>query len=242
MPNPLKSGRNGNGLGATDSAPQPGDFPLGSVESPAAARARLEHEKRMSPYDEDCLIIYSQMSCLDLTVSPGASDIEREPAYLRGKQIHEILHGPVIPSHLDPCYSRHCFATAHLLFKIVKGRKPVPGDVLRYEEIDALLPAVYGELNRVFREAWRRRLPQYPCPLRYEDGKLYRRSVESKREVWTEDRNDQPREAWASIEAEALEIKGPRPLATSPPTIRTVVFVLSEEGHPHPIVKPVEIS
>ena len=32
-------------LPATDSTPRPGDFPIGSIESRAAARARLEHTK-----------------------------------------------------------------------------------------------------------------------------------------------------------------------------------------------------
>jgi len=45
----MKSHETHDGLGATDSAPQPGDFPLGSVESRAAARGKLMRMQEMTP-------------------------------------------------------------------------------------------------------------------------------------------------------------------------------------------------
>jgi hypothetical protein len=55
--NSMKSHENHDGLGATDSAPQPGDFFLGSVESRAAARGKLMRMQDLNPYDTDCLVI-----------------------------------------------------------------------------------------------------------------------------------------------------------------------------------------
>ena len=44
-----RNGGNGNSLPATNSATKPGDFPVGSVESRAAARALHEQRKQAGP-------------------------------------------------------------------------------------------------------------------------------------------------------------------------------------------------
>ena len=46
---PGRNGRNGNGLPATNTATKPGDFPVGSLESRAAARALHEQRKQAGP-------------------------------------------------------------------------------------------------------------------------------------------------------------------------------------------------
>ena len=100
----LKPKDSGSGQSATDSYPKPGDFPLGSPESRAAARARVQRQTVLSPYDNDCLMLALCTIHLSGHAKPDYSWMERTEVYKRGWEIRDRLYGPIIPSHLDPEY------------------------------------------------------------------------------------------------------------------------------------------
>jgi hypothetical protein len=57
------------------------------------------------------------------------------------------------------------------------------------------------EFGRII-EAWQRQLPQLTCPLKFEDGRLFRRLCPNRRgemPTWEEDVRIQPQERWLSI-------------------------------------------
>jgi hypothetical protein len=119
--------------GATDSLPRPGDFPLGSPESRAVARAMLQRKTALSPYDEDCYVLYSCTTHLSGHAKPDSHWLERTPPYIRGREVSDALFGPIIPCHLDPEYPHRTMAS--IFFEAIHRRVPHPGDVLRYEEV-----------------------------------------------------------------------------------------------------------
>ena len=97
--------------------------------------------------------------------------------------------GPPLPIHLDPRYLRQ--TSASLQFEIVFKREPIGGDVLRFDQLQAweaahpkgLCPGIYW-----FIEAWERQLPEMPCPLKQQDGRLfYRLPRHSNGFEWEED-------------------------------------------------------
>jgi len=92
--------------GATYTGPKPGDFPIGSMESRAAARAVVEHAKlhkdELSQEDDDALTLYHLVPLLTSPMSPSYQELEATAAYKRGKEVHERLHGPVTPGFPGP--------------------------------------------------------------------------------------------------------------------------------------------
>lgn len=104
MANSLKTKRNCQSLRATLSGPGPGDFPLGSAESRAAARAILQ--RPMSLYDEDCLRIYRGMIYVCGPAYLSSNHIAHTDTYKHGQEIRDRLYGPIIPAHLDPKHQR----------------------------------------------------------------------------------------------------------------------------------------
>jgi len=229
MANPLKPERKGNALGATDPTPRPGDFPLGSVESRAAARAMLERERALSPYDQDCLWVYYAVGLMDARVFPSSQEIVHTDVYKRGREIHDQQYGPILPAHLDPKLKRQ--TSASIEFEAIHGREPVPGDILRYEDVEEFHAAEsYEQLLQVMREAWERRLPELPFPFKVEDGRFYKQSSDGKGRIfWIEEEDRQPGAIWMQIEAEAFgPSDGPR--QPNSPVIQAVVFVESEDG------------
>ena len=92
-------------MGATGSSIRPGDFPLGSAESRAAARAKLQQVQKMTPYDRDCLSIYNMMYAVTYAHSPNSSDIKDTDVYKRGHELSAALD-PVVPMYLDPFYQK----------------------------------------------------------------------------------------------------------------------------------------
>ena len=146
-------------------------------------------------YDEDCLGIHSGIFFASGPARPSGRDIEHTDVYKRGKEVHDLRYGPPIPFHEDPKHQRlfspkfqECIH-ARLEFESFHDSEPVPGDVLRHEEVMALYPPeVYERYFGSFREAWARRLPQFPCPLKFENGELYLRTTENNgKEIWVED-------------------------------------------------------
>ncbi len=88
MPNSLKSQGRRSGHVATDLAPQPGDFPLGSVESRAAARTKMQRELDLAPYDRDCLQIVFLLAFTTYCHSPSERDVRYTDVWQRGWELH----------------------------------------------------------------------------------------------------------------------------------------------------------
>ena len=233
MAKTAKSNGNGTRLVATDSRPKPGDFPLGSLESRAAARAMLQMSRQLSSYDADCLTICCMIPYIHAGVDPDYQVLGATEVYKRGEQLHDRLYGPVVPSHLDPEDKRRTMAS--IFFDDINGRQPAPGDVLRYEQI-AEIYCGEGFKQKIerFEQAWARRLTNLPCPLKFENGRLYCRSADSKpKGAWVENDIGDPRFWWSDIEAAALGNPGRERTEFAPdwrPAISAVVFVESEDG------------
>jgi hypothetical protein len=83
-----------------------------------------------------------------------------------------------------------------------------------------------------FRAAWARRIPQLPCPVKFDQDRVWCRLAESKRseEIWEQDVFPQTTpEIWPLIEAEALgNESSPKESRT---TLRAVVFREDEDGN-----------
>lgn len=168
--------------------------------------------------------------------SPNSRDVHETDVGKRGWEISQALD-PIVPSHLDPFQQqgsrfRRCHH-AYLYFHVVRRRIPVPGDALQYQEIEIRWGV--QEMARAvgkFRAAWARRLPQLPCPVKFEQDRVWCRSAESKRseEIWDQDHVPQTApEIWPAIEAEAL---GKESSTTkNVPTLSAVVFREDEEGN-----------
>ncbi len=233
MAKPAKTNGNGTRLAATDSRPKPADLPLGSVESRAAARAMLQTIKRLSPYDADCLTNYCMTVYIHAGVDPDYKVVEPTEVYRRGKELHDRIYGPIVPPHLDPEDKRRTMAS--IFFSDIKGRQPEPGDILRYEEIAEIYCGEgFKREIKEFEQAWARRMPDLPCPLKFENGRLYYRSTDSKpKGAWVEHHMADPRFWWDSIEDEVLGRQSNGRTEFEPdwrPTISAVVFLESEDG------------
>ncbi len=70
---------------------------------------------------------------VDATMAPSCHDIEATAAYKRGRELRNVLYGPIIPAHLDEHIKRYTRASGE--FELVFGREPKAGDMLRYEEV-----------------------------------------------------------------------------------------------------------
>src|SRR4051812_27307837 len=67
----------------------PGDFPLGSAQSRAAARAMLQmrSSQHLSQDDQDALTLYRGASLLHADMTPDYSDLEARAVYKRGREL-----------------------------------------------------------------------------------------------------------------------------------------------------------
>ncbi len=215
-------------MGATASTPRPTDFPLGSPESRAAARAMLTSNSAMTPYDEDCYWVYEAVCHINVMVSPSWNDIVPTDAYQRGQEIDELRNGPVIPAHLDTKFNRQ--TSASIFFTGIHHKDPVPGDILRYEDVARILaPERLAQVLRTMQEAWKRRLPEFPFPFKVDGRTFYKRTSDGKGKItWVKDERWNLYDIWGGVEADALgrqQFDPPRP-----PAIRSVVFVESKDG------------
>ncbi len=155
--------------------------------------------------------------------------MERTPFYNRGSDVRDALYGPIIPSHLDPEYKRRTFAS--IKFEGIHGRVPQPGDILRYEEVAETYRGerIKAEVERV-QGAWARRLPETPCPFRYEEGKML---IHQDNGTWKANWGDDVPTEWCCIEDEAFgRDHGCYLTKVIPelPTIEAVVFIESKDG------------
>jgi hypothetical protein len=136
-----------NDLPSIDSAacpfPTPGDFPLGSAASRAAARVTLQRRTSLTLFEEDCVLLSGCASLLTGEADPDYSWLERTAVYQRGFRLHERINGPIIPAHLEPDYANSTFAST--VFNLMHDRLAGPGDILRYEDLLPVLgPAALG--------------------------------------------------------------------------------------------------
>jgi hypothetical protein len=128
----------------------------------------------LSPFDEDALAIYSAMSYLDATMEPSYPEVEPTAAYLRGQELRDALYGPIIPAYLDEHLKRYTRASGE--FELAFGCEPKAGDILHFEHVARMHSS--DNYSREFRrvtEAWQRQFPQLTCPIKFEDGRLFRR-------------------------------------------------------------------
>ncbi len=241
---PLNGKNNREVSSATPSRPSPADFPLGSPQSRAAARAMLE--KRMNPrrseYDEDALTIYRGVAYLTSPrtgwqVKPSSWELRGNTIYERGQDLSFAI-SPIIPSHLDERGQRWTPESSE--FEIGFGREPQPGDILRYEHVALLHHPEFLEVDcHIFTEAWNRRMPGLPCPKKVESGRLFIRSVRryqgKDEEDWVEDIDVQPKAIWREFERyiKWLALGKPKGLKMGPlnlslediPTIHALTFL-----------------
>ncbi len=133
----------------------------------------------MTPYDEDCYWVYEAVCHINVMVSPSWNEIEPTDAYQRGQKIDELRHGPVIPAHLDTKWKRQ--TSASIFFTGIHHRDPVPGDILRYEDVARLFaPERLAQVLRTMQEAWERRLTEFPFPFRVDGRTFYNRTTDCK--------------------------------------------------------------
>jgi hypothetical protein len=152
-------------------------------------------------FDEDALAIYNSMSYLDATLAPTYDDVEPKPVYTRGKELRDARYGPIIPAHLDGHIKRYSRASGE--FELAFGREPKAGDMLRFEDVLVMHSTenYTRQLGRMI-EAWQRQLPHLTCPLKFEDGRLFRRLTPERRGAeskWEEDIRIQPAVRWLKI-------------------------------------------
>jgi hypothetical protein len=196
----------------------------------------LQRKTALSPYEVDCYVLYACTLHLHAGADPDYSWMEKTEVYRRGQALSDALYGPPIPSHLDPEYPRRTFPSIY--FQAIHDRLPQPGDVLRYEELANFNSEekVRAEVEEI-QGAWARRLPECPCPFKYEGGKMLVRQDDGS---WQVDWNEDAATLWNKVEDDALR----RPLrffqevVSEPPTIRAVVFVESKDRKRR--VKPLE--
>jgi hypothetical protein len=152
-------------------------------------------------FDEDALAIYNSMSYLDATLAPTYDDVQPTPVYARGRELRNARYGPIIPAHFDGHIKRYTRASGE--FELAFGREPKAGDMLRFEDVLVLHSTenYARQLGRMI-EAWQRQLPHLTCPLKFEDGRLFRRLTPERRGAepkWEEDIRIQPAVRWLKI-------------------------------------------
>ena len=171
--------------------------------STALERRKLaSRPSHSTQFDEDALAIYNAMPYINGGMAPSYDEVEPTAIYRRGHELRNKLYGPIIPAALDRHIKRYTRESGE--FELAFGREPKAGDMLRYQHL-ALMHSAENH-SRLFGriiEAWKRQLPQLTCPLKFEDGRLFRRLVPERRgEVsrWEEDIRIQPEERWLQID------------------------------------------
>jgi hypothetical protein len=153
-------------------------------------------------FDDDALTIYRGMPYLDGTTVPSYDKVQPTEIYARGRELHEKRYGRIIPAHLDPHLKRCTLASAE--FEFVFEREPEAGDLLRFEHVGALhSPHVKAFYFCEFIAAWERQLSHLDCPLRFEEGALFKRSMPERRMQdarWVQDSSIASDEKWWGIE------------------------------------------
>jgi len=165
--------RNGIRLAQAATGMSPADFPLGSLESRAAARAILDRAERFKPHmwqhDHDAMQIvsYSHMFLRGPKAEHIVSKVRSTPIYQCGEQLKR--YGEPIESDKNPDDR-----LAELLDFLLQGSglELPPKDSKLRKPVVELLGHYVGFY--LFRQAWERQLPEMPFPIRVENnGPIY---------------------------------------------------------------------
>ena len=160
--------------------------------------------RHSAQFDYDAGTIYCGMLYLDATMYPSYDRVEPTEVYARGKELHEKRYGPIVPAHLDSHLKRSTLASIE--FEFVFDREPRVGDILLFEHVATLhAPQVNAYYFGEFIEAWHRQLSHLECPLRFEDGTLFKRLMPECRMQdarWKPDLSIESDEKWRSLECE----------------------------------------
>ena len=177
--------------------------------------SRIEELERRQPatqtlvstqLDKDALDLYQMNFHLSGRVYPDYSVFEQTPIAIRGRELVRQICGPVVPAHKDPSWNQRTFASGEFVHCFY--RQPVNGDLLRWEHVRVMRgPEINGEEFRAQIEAWHRQLPHLPCPLKFEDYRLFKRQRNGD---WVEDIEVTWTEHWRRVECEALKTSGGR--------------------------------
>jgi hypothetical protein len=178
--------RNKSALPATATL-SPGDFPLGSMLSRAAARSMLATLD--PPQDDlDAVVLFAGVTLLNARMDPSYPELERSAAYSRGKDLSRQS------ATVGTDFSFEGSTLATRLFHMAFGRTPERGDLLRYEDVKVARSPVWHVLHvKEFIAAWNRQILGLPCPLRVdEDNRIFRHlgrtaAKENNDQEWQED-------------------------------------------------------
>lgn len=165
--------RNGIRLAQAATGMSPADFPLGSMQSRAAARAIVDHSERSKPrisqYDQDALAIVrgGSLFLCGLELESVSREVRATPIYKRGTQLELEASDYSEPTQWDGD------GTDRLAEILQSGlqRSGVnvefrPKDVKWHKPLVILL--AQRTLLIGFEEAWKRQLPEMPFPVRVE--------------------------------------------------------------------------
>ena len=156
----------------------PADFPLGSPHSRALARAWAEAKSPRSSEDVqrdgDALQLYHMMFELYGQTYPDSNAIRNHPIIVRASELGSTKYAPIVPLHKCPSWSRSTKASRE--FERCFYREPKAGDLLRWQHVSLMRGPEMNEARfRPQIEAWHRQLAGLPCPLKFENGRLFKR-------------------------------------------------------------------
>jgi hypothetical protein len=123
----------------------PANFPLGSLQSRAAARAMLAaFSKPLSQLDRDSLTIYHNAILVNYGHEPDSTTLQATTAYKRGAELYRQSHGGRELWERDGETNRAelYFKVCRRNFEVIRRREPIPGDVLTFEQFSEAEQAV----------------------------------------------------------------------------------------------------
>jgi hypothetical protein len=136
----------------------PADYPIGSLQSRAAMRVLLDQAESMrtklSPYDQDALVLYETAPMLTASMSPNYFEVEPTSIYQRGKELSELRREDSENDGRD-------FQTKWQSW--VDELAEAGLTMRQYHDC---------RLTR-YREAWERQLPNLAFPIRIEGDRVY---------------------------------------------------------------------
>jgi hypothetical protein len=156
-------------------------------------------------FDYDAVTIYRATPYLSASVY-SYDKIKSSGLYDRGRELHVKRYGQIIPAYLDSHLNRSTLASIE--FEFVFGREPRMGDILRFAHVATLhAPQANAYYFCEFIAAWHRQLSHLACPLKFEDGVLFRRLRPERQMLdgrcgWEQDSSIEPEEKRWAIECE----------------------------------------
>jgi hypothetical protein len=174
----------------------------------ANLKSRIKQaEKKLGPRlgnqsteaDYDALQLYEMQFYLYGRVHPDGRDLMATPIGIRGRELHEQKYGPIIPVHLRPGWSEG--TTTSREFEHCFHHEPNAGDLLRWEHVRTMRGPEMNEI--IFGDmisAWGRQIHQFPCPLKFDEGKLFKRQRNGE---WLEEVDVSWMTHWWGVECDA---------------------------------------